>query len=117
MEIRKRIAVRDDLFYNCGIILVPVNDYFCLPGPEADGFCQIQETEEKLLRKRESGEQANQAALDIIPTTQHILDNYDALATEEKNHLWKLVLRKVTAYRTPDGKLSVHNYPKLPKAI
>ena len=29
----------------------------------------------------------------------------------------KLVLRKVTAYRTPDGKLSVHIYPKLPKAI
>ena len=42
---------------------------------------------------------------------------YDALTTEEKNRLWKLVLRKVTAYRTPDGKLSVHIYPKLPKAI
>ena len=80
-------------------------------------IAHLQETEEKLLRKRESGEQANQAALDIIPTTQHILDNYDALTTEEKNHLWKLVLRKVTAYRTPDGKLSVHIYPKLPKAI
>jgi hypothetical protein len=78
---------------------------------------RLQETEEKLLRKRESGDQANQAALDIIPTTQHILDNYDALTTEEKNRLWKLVLRKVTAYRTPDGKLSVHIYPKLPKAI
>ena len=80
-------------------------------------IARLQETEEKLLRKRESGEQANQAALDIIPTTQHILDNYDALTTEEKNHLWKLVLRKVTAYRTPDGKLSVHIHPKLPKAI
>lgn len=80
-------------------------------------IARLQETEEKLLRKRESGEQANQAALDIIPTTQHILDNYDALTTEEKNRLWKLVLRKVTAYRTPDGKLSVHIYPKLPKAI
>ena len=80
-------------------------------------IARLQETEEKLLRKRESGDQANQAALDIIPTTQHILDNYDALTTEEKNHLWKLVLRKVTAYRTPDGKLSVHIYPKLPKAI
>ena len=80
-------------------------------------IARLQETEEKLLRKRESGDQANQAALDIIPTTQHILDNYDALTTEEKNRLWKLVLRKVTAYRTPDGKLSVHIYPKLPKAI
>ena len=80
-------------------------------------IARLQETEEKLLRKRESGEQANQAALDIIPTTQHILDNYDALTTDEKNRLWKLVLRKVTAYRTPDGELSVHIYPKLPKAI
>jgi hypothetical protein len=26
-------------------------------------------------------------------------------------------MKKVTAYRTPDGKLSVHIYPKLPKAI
>ena len=46
-----------------------------------------------------------------------LLRKYDALTTEEKNRLWKLVLRKVTAYRTPDGKLSVHIYPKLPKAI
>ena len=77
----------------------------------------LQEAEADLLRKKEAGAEANQAALDIIPTTQHILDNYDALTTEEKNRLWKLVLRKVTAYRTPDGKLSVHIYPKLPKAI
>ena len=69
------------------------------------------------MRKRESGEQANQAAFDIIPTTQHILDNYNVLTTEEKNRLWKLVLRKVTAYRTPEGELSVHIYPKLPKVI
>ena len=77
----------------------------------------LQEAEVNLLRKKEAGAEANQAALDIIPNTQHILDNYDALTTEEKNRLWKLVLRKVTAYRTPDGKLSVHIYPKLPKAI
>ena len=77
----------------------------------------LQEAEVNLLRKKEAGAEANQAALDIIPTTQHILDNYDALTTEEKNRLWKLVLRKVTAYRTPYGKLSVHIYPKLPKAI
>ena len=60
------------------------------------------------MRKRESGEQANQDALDIVHTTQRILDNYNALTKEEKNHLWKLVLRKVTAYRSPDGKVSVH---------
>lgn len=80
-------------------------------------IARLQDAEEKLMRKRESGEQANQAAFDIIPATQHILDNYAILTTEEKNRLWKLVLKKVTAYRTPDGELSVHIYPKLPRAI
>ena len=41
--------------------------------------------------------------------------NYDILTTEEKNRLWKLVLKKATLYRTPEGELSVHIYPKLPK--
>lgn len=53
--------------------------------------------------------------MEIIPTTQHILDNYDALTIAEKNRLWKLVLMKTTVYRTPEGELSVHIYPKLPK--
>lgn len=80
-------------------------------------IARLQGTEKKLMCKQESGKQANQAAFDIIPTTQHILDNYNVLTTEEKNRLWKLVLRKVTAYRTPEGELSVHIYPKLPKVI
>ena len=46
------------------------------------------------MQKRAAGADTNQAALDIIPTAQHILDNYDILTTEEKNHLWKLVLEK-----------------------
>ena len=75
----------------------------------------LQEAEADLLRKKEAGTEADQAAMDIIPTAQHILDNYDILTTEEKNRLWKLVLKKATLYRTPAGELSVHIYPKLPK--
>ena len=75
----------------------------------------LQESEAELMLKKESGSQANQAAMEIIPTTQHILDNYDVLTIAEKNRLWKLVLKKATVYRTPDGDLSVHIYPKLPK--
>ena len=75
----------------------------------------LQEAEADLLRKKEAGAEADQAAMDIIPTAQHILDNYDILTTEEKNRLWKLVLKKATLYRTPAGELSVHIYPKLPK--
>ena len=76
---------------------------------------KLQESEAELMRKKESGSQANQAAREIIPTTQHILDNYDVLTIAEKNRLWKLVMKKATVYRTPDGELSVHIYPKLPK--
>ena len=73
------------------------------------------EAEADLIQKKEAGTEAHQAAMDIIPTTQHILDNYDILTTEEKNRLWKLVLKKATLYRTPQGELSVHIYPKLPR--
>ena len=73
------------------------------------------EAEADLMQKKEAGTEAHQAAMDIIPTTQHILDNYDILTTEEKNRLWKLVLKKATLYRTPQGELSVHIYPKLPR--
>ena len=76
---------------------------------------KLQSAEADLMRRQESGARANQASIDLVPTTQHILDHYDSLSTEEKNRLWKLVLQKATVYRTPDGKLSVHIYPKLPK--
>ena len=76
---------------------------------------KLQESEAELMRKKESGSQANQAAMEIIPTTQHILDNYDVLTIAEKNRQWKLVLKKAIVYRTPEGELSVHIYPKIPK--
>ena len=76
---------------------------------------ELQASEADLMRQQESGSRANQEALEIVPTTQHILDHYDILTPAEKNRLWKLVLKRATIYRTPDGELSVHIYPKLPK--
>ena len=76
---------------------------------------KLQESEADLMRKLESGAQTNKAAMEIIPMTQHILDNYDVLTVSEKNRLWKLVMKKATVYRTPDGELSVHIYPKIPR--
>ena len=35
--------------------------------------------------------------MQTIPTTQHLLDNYDILSILEKDQMWKLVLKKVTA--------------------
>ena len=54
-------------------------------------------------------------ALQIIPATQHILDHYQYLTVEEKNRLWKLILKKVTVYRSQDDELSIHLYPNLPQ--
>ena len=76
---------------------------------------KLQESEADLMQKLESGAQTNKAAMEIIPMTQHILDNYDVLNVAEKNRLWKLVMKKATVYRTPDGELSVHIYPKIPR--
>jgi hypothetical protein len=52
--------------------------------------------------------------LNIIPTTQRLLDNYDTLTPKEKNDLWKEVLHKVTYKKTEKkGKFEIVVYPKL----
>jgi len=76
---------------------------------------QLQSAEADLLRQQGEGKQKKQATAQIIPTTQHILDNYDSLTIAEKNRLWKLVMPKATVYRSPDNELTVNIYPNLPK--
>lgn len=76
---------------------------------------KLRETEASLLREKENGSQADREALAIIPAAQHILDHYSILTVAEKNRLWKLILKKATVYRSPDGELSVHIYPNLPR--
>ena len=34
---------------------------------------------------------------------------------EEKNSLWKLVMRRATIYREPEGEVRIHIYPNLPR--
>ena len=76
---------------------------------------QLQSAEADLLRQQGEGKQKKQATVQIIPTAQHILDNYDTLTIAEKNRLWKLVMPKATVYRSPDNELTVNIYPNLPK--
>lgn len=76
---------------------------------------QLQSAEADLLRQQGEGKQKKQATVQIIPTAQHILDNYDTLTIAEKNRLWKLVMQKATVYRSPDNELTVNIYPNLPK--
>ena len=75
----------------------------------------LQSCEEELIQQQHAGNEKKKTTLQIIPTTQHILDNYDILTILEKNQLWKLVLKKVTVYRSQDDKLSIQLYPNLPK--
>lgn len=52
--------------------------------------------------------------VNIIPTTQKLLDNYDTLTPKEKNDLWKEVLHKVTFSKTETrGAFEIVIYPKL----
>lgn len=45
----------------------------------------------------------------------HISSHYPILTLEEKNHLWKLVLKKVTIYRSPDDEITIRLHPNIPK--
>lgn len=76
---------------------------------------QLRDSETDLLRQKSEGNKRNRAAAELIPTTQHILDSYDALTVEEKNSLWKLVIRGATIYREPEGEVRIHIYPNLPR--
>ena len=76
---------------------------------------QLQLSEKALLQQKDEGSQKAQATAQLIPTTQHILESYTILTTAEKNQLWKLVIKKATVYRTPEGEMSIHIYPNLPK--
>ena len=76
---------------------------------------QLQSAEADLLRQQNESSQKKQETIQIIPTTQHILESYPILSPAEKNRLWKLVMKKATVYRSQDDKLTVNIYPNLPK--
>ena len=72
------------------------------------------QSEEDLLKQKSEGKQKEVAHTQIIPTAQHILESYSILSLEE-NRLWKLVLKKITIYRSPDDDITIRIHPNLPK--
>ena len=76
---------------------------------------QLQESEDNLLKQKSEGKQKETAQTQIIPVAQHILESYPILSLEEKNRLWKLVLKKATIYRSPDNEVTIRICPNLPK--
>ena len=75
---------------------------------------KLQVSEDDLLKQKESKSSTKSIEAEVIPTTQRILDSYPHLSVEEKNRLWKIVMKKITMYRTPEGDFTLHIYPKLP---
>lgn len=71
-------------------------------------------SESDLLKKQSLRGKTKSAEEEIIPTTQHILDSYPRLSVVEKNRLWKIIMEKITIYRTPEGEFTMNIYPKLP---
>jgi hypothetical protein len=76
---------------------------------------KLRKTEEELLQKQLDDQRISKATIEIIPTTQQILDHYDLFSVSEKNEMWKLIMRKATVFRTKDDQLSLHIYPNLPQ--
>ena len=76
---------------------------------------QLQESEEDLLKQKNANNQQETIHAQIIPAAQHILESYPLLTVEEKNRLWKLVLKKATIYRSPDDDVIIRINPNLPK--
>ncbi len=81
----------------------------------ANEIKQLQISEADLLQQKKEGSQKDQMTAQIVPITQHILDSYTMLTPLEKNQLWKLVMKKATAYRSQEDVLTVKIYPNLPK--
>lgn len=72
----------------------------------------IADLEKKIAERSET----QTAQLNIIPTTQRLLENYDTMTGKEKNDLWKEVLHKVTFRKTEKkGRFDITIYPKLPQ--
>lgn len=76
----------------------------------------IKEAEDRLALVQmqiERYEAANTTEATIVPTTQYLLDNYDALSTEEKNELLKKVIGRITYEKEPKGKVQLDIIPRL----
>ena len=76
---------------------------------------QQQMKEQSLFQQQKDRSQREKIVSRLIPATPHILDNYSDLSVEEKNQLWKLVMKKATVYRSQEDALTAKIYSNLPK--
>lgn len=55
------------------------------------------------------------SSVQLIPTTETLLDSYDDMTVQERNLLLKNILQKITYRKTPDGRIEIDLYPLLPQ--
>lgn len=77
---------------------------------------QVESDISDLKLKISERNETQSAQLNIIPTTQQLLENYDSLTAKEKNDLWKEVIQQVTFRKTEKkGRFEIKIFPKLPQ--
>ena len=76
---------------------------------------KLQASEDDLLKQKESKSSTKSIEAEVIPTTQRILDSYPHLSVEEKKiGCGKIVMKKITMYRTPEARLLTSHLSKAP---
>ena len=66
-------------------------------------------------KRRRIKEEGSRSSIVASSTSRDILESYPILTLEEKNRLWKLVLKKVTIYRSADDEITIQIHPNLQK--
>ena len=80
---------------------------------------ELQLSIEELEEICHNNNEYKQAREIFLPTTAHILDYYDRMTVEEKNRLWKLLVEKITYYRSPErpDSIEIDIYPRLGRFV
>ena len=74
---------------------------------------------EQMKRTCHNNKEISEAQELFLPIRVHIFDCYGMMTVEEKNRFWKLLMKKITYYRSPiePDKIEIHLYPKLGKLV
>ena len=74
----------------------------------------LEVTRQNLIEKIKEQESRSKQSTEIIPKTQHLLDNYNDMTPQQKNDLWKEVVDHIDLVAEPKAKdFHIRIYPKL----
>lgn len=77
-----------------------------------DALRQKQAILEEMLVKLENSEATQ---LSLIPQTEALLASYPHMTNQERNALLKAILHRIDYWKSPDGKIEIDLYPRLPR--